>query len=82
MPNADTMVIDIKADGGYVVVTITNNDRSDRMSPRVDLGSGSCGFIGLRERVELLGGGMEAGPLPDGGWRLRLVIPFEAEDKL
>ncbi len=79
--NADTMVIDIKADGGYVVVTITNNDRSDRMSPRVDLGSGSFGLIGLRERVELLGGGMETGPLPEGGWRLRLVIPFEAEDK-
>jgi len=51
------------------------------MSPKVDLGSGSFGLIGLRERVELLGGGMEAGPLPDGGWRLRLVIPFEAEDK-
>jgi signal transduction histidine kinase len=78
---ADTMVIDIKADDGYVVVTITNNDRSDRMSPKVDLGSGSFGLIGLRERVELLGGGMDAGPLPDGGWRLRLVIPFEAEDK-
>ncbi len=79
---ADTMVIDIKADGGYVVVTITNDNRSDRTLPKVDLGSGSFGLIGLRERVELLGGGMDAGPLPDGGWRLRLVIPFEAEGKL
>ncbi len=74
---ADTIAVQVKAEGGYVVVTITNNDQPDRILPPIDLGSGSFGLIGLRERAEALGGGLEAGPLPDGGWRLRLVLPAE-----
>lgn len=74
---ADAIAVQVKAEGGYVVVTITNNDQPDRILPPIDLGSGSFGLIGLRERAEALGGGLEAGPLPDGGWRLRLVLPAE-----
>lgn len=77
---ADAIAVQVKAEGGYVVVTITNNDQPDRILPPVDLGSGSFGLIGLRERAEALGGGLEAGPLPDGGWRLRLVLPAESGD--
>lgn len=77
---ADAIAVQVKAEGGYVVVTITNNDQPDRILPSVDLGSGSFGLIGLRERAEALGGGLEAGPLPDGGWRLRLVLPAESGD--
>lgn len=39
-----------------------------------DFGSTGLGVIGLTERVELLGGRLEAGP--DGGrWRVRAVLP-------
>ncbi|MFN3373056.1 MAG: sensor histidine kinase, partial [Chloroflexus sp.] len=76
---ADTITVQVKVEGGWVVVTITNNDCPDRVLLPVDLGSGSFGLIGLRERVEALGGGLEAGPLPEGGWRLRLVLPAEDE---
>jgi len=34
-------------------------------------------LVGLRERAEALNGGIEAGPLPGGGWRLRVVLPIE-----
>jgi signal transduction histidine kinase len=37
--------------------------------------AGHFGLIGLRERAELLGGGVEAGPLPEGGFELRMTIP-------
>ncbi|MFO1452020.1 MAG: sensor histidine kinase [Opitutaceae bacterium] len=37
--------------------------------------SGGFGLIGLRERIELLGGHVEAGPGPDGGFRLRVEVP-------
>ncbi|HEU5098699.1 MAG TPA: histidine kinase [Roseiflexaceae bacterium] len=36
---------------------------------------GHFGLIGLRERAELLGGSVEAGPLPEGGFQLSVTIP-------
>ena len=33
------------------------------------------GLRGLRERVERLGGSVEAGPRPEGGFRLRVAVP-------
>jgi two-component system sensor histidine kinase DesK len=48
----------------------------------VDNGSGDAteddgrGLAGLRERASRLGGSVEAGPLPDGGYRLRVEVPL------
>jgi signal transduction histidine kinase len=40
-------------------------------------GSGlKLGLAGMRERVESLGGRLDAGPLPDGGWRLEARLPL------
>lgn len=78
--SADTIIVYVSTEGGYVVVTVTNNDRSDQPRSHIDLGSGSFGLVGLRERAELLGGGIEAGALPAGGWRLRLVLPIDHEE--
>ena len=33
------------------------------------------GLTGLRERAAALGGGLEAGPVPSGGFRLRVAVP-------
>lgn len=33
------------------------------------------GLRGLRERATLLGGTLDAGPVPGGGWRVRAVLP-------
>jgi signal transduction histidine kinase len=40
-------------------------------------GTGS-GLTGLRERVELLGGDLVSGPAADGGWRVRVELPWPA----
>jgi signal transduction histidine kinase len=37
--------------------------------------SGGQGLMGMRERVEMLGGEFEAGPLPEGGFRVGARIP-------
>lgn len=39
-------------------------------------GSGA-GLLGLRERVALLGGRLECGDTPDGGWRLAAWLPWD-----
>jgi len=37
-------------------------------------------LIGLRERVELLGGTCSAGPRPGGGFAVRAVIPISGRE--
>jgi signal transduction histidine kinase len=43
--------------------------------PRADAGA-HRGLIGMRERAALLGGHVEAGPTPSGGWRVHVDLPL------
>lgn len=38
--------------------------------------SGGFGIVGMRERVGVLGGSLEAGPERDGGWTVRAQVPL------
>jgi signal transduction histidine kinase len=38
---------------------------------------GGHGLSGMRERVMMYGGSLEAGPAPDGGWRVWATLPRE-----
>jgi signal transduction histidine kinase len=39
---------------------------------------GSAGLRGMRERAAVYDGELSAGPAPNGGWRVHLVLPLEA----
>jgi signal transduction histidine kinase len=39
--------------------------------------SGGNGLIGMRERANVFGGTLEAGPRPGGGWHVRAVLPIQ-----
>ncbi|MFE9453421.1 sensor histidine kinase [Streptomyces sp. NPDC006739] len=54
--------------GDELVITISDN------GPGTD-GNWGRGLLGLRERLALYGGEFAAGPCPEGGWRVRAVLP-------
>lgn len=62
-----TLQLHYSADAAELVV-------EDRGHPKPSLASGGYGLIGIRERAELLGGSLEAGPTGDG-FRVRLLVP-------
>lgn len=53
---------------------LTVDDDGSRAPGVTGMGSGH-GIAGMRERAAALGGTLAAGPRPDGGWRVRVVLP-------
>ena len=58
---------------GATVRLIVENDGDSPAAPSSD----GFGLVGMRERATLLGGTLEAGPLPSGGWRVEAVLPLQ-----
>lgn len=50
----------------------------DGTGPSADGSSGGQGLIGMRERVTMFGGELEAGSSDAGGFRVRALLPVEA----
>ncbi|MFF8380797.1 sensor histidine kinase [Streptomyces sp. NPDC015661] len=59
----DTLLVEIADDG--------------RGTPGADP-AGGYGLVGMRERAELLGGSLSAGPRPGGGFHVTAVLPLPA----
>jgi signal transduction histidine kinase len=64
-PNARATVR-LNYDAGGVEVEVTDDGRG-----RARVTADGQGLAGMRERAAVYGGELEAGPAPDGGWRVR-----------
>jgi signal transduction histidine kinase len=60
---------------GMMEVDVTDDGRAAPAN-----GSGGHGLVGMRERAALLGGTLDAGPRPGGGYRVHAWLPLEAAE--
>lgn len=71
-PDATKITIRFARTGGQLEITVRDDGRATMPS----IGAGT-GLAGMRERAEALGGGVEAGGVPGGGFEVRAVLPVE-----
>jgi signal transduction histidine kinase len=67
--------VKVKRTAEQVELEISDRGRGAR---RGDLASGGNGLIGMRERANVFGGTLTAGPGPTGGWRVHAVLPLSS----
>ena len=66
----------LACDGAEVAIEVRNGAR---LSAGLGLVPSGHGLVGLRERVSLFGGPLDAGPTPDGGFVLAATLPLDAQ---
>lgn len=77
-PGAPTRVsVTVSEDHAQLTVLVVNGAPARPAEPLERTGTGH-GLVGMRERVRLVGGSLETGPLPDGGFRVAARIPLTA----
>ncbi|WP_188836404.1 sensor histidine kinase [Flexivirga endophytica] len=78
-PGAATQVT-VSADDGQLLVVVANEPSPEPPESPLEEGDTGHGLVGMRERVRLVGGTLEAGALPDGGFRVRAELPLTAKE--
>ncbi|MFD0357045.1 sensor histidine kinase [Streptomyces sp. NPDC127110] len=76
-PGAPARVsVTYSAQDGEVLVLVVNGPARDAVVELERSGTGH-GLVGMRERVRLTGGTLDAGPLPEGGFRVAARLPLD-----
>jgi signal transduction histidine kinase len=71
---ANSVTVGVVVGQRDVTIEVADNGRGAGVAASPD----GFGIIGMRERVAAVGGTVEAGPRPGGGWRVRAVLPLDA----
>lgn len=78
-PGARSVTVTVIHDPQQVRVEITDDAPAGVRHSRL---GGGYGLVGMRERVEALGGKVRAGPLPGAGWAVLASLPVPAHGRL
>lgn len=78
-PGAPTRV-SVSAHADLLTVTVTNDPPPEPPAAPLETGGTGHGLVGMRERVRLVGGTLDVGPLPDGGFGVTARLPLAGGD--
>jgi len=71
-----TVDVDLARRGARVEIVVHDDGRATAPPVRSGL-SGGFGLVGMAERTSALGGTLDVGPHPDGGWEVRASLPLD-----
>jgi signal transduction histidine kinase len=69
----------VRRDAREVVVEVRNAPATDPPGREPAGRRRGYGLVGMRERAAMLGGALDTGPAPGGGWRTLAVIPLDRQ---
>ncbi|WP_433178753.1 sensor histidine kinase [Actinoallomurus sp. CA-150999] len=78
-PGARSVTVTVTHDPQQVRVEVIDN--APATASRHSRPTGGYGLVGMRERVEALGGRLRAGPLPEAGWAVQASLPVPAQGR-
>jgi signal transduction histidine kinase len=70
-----TATVHVEFGADDLVVEIDDDGRGSTYASNA--GGGGKGILGMRERAAALGGKLEAGPRPEGGFRVKATLPMD-----
>jgi signal transduction histidine kinase len=73
--------IDLQVSGRTLEVEVVDSGGIPSIRPYGAQPAQGRGLLGMRERVAAYDGALEAGPLPQGGWRVRALLPRTEDDE-
>ncbi len=77
-PHARSATVDVaRAPSGLSVEVVDDAPPGAARHPH----RSGFGLVGMRERVEALGGTLQAGPRPESGWSIRATLPVPEGDR-
>jgi signal transduction histidine kinase len=72
-PHARSVTVGVTQDRDTLTVEVVDDAAPAAGRPS---GAGGYGLVGMRERVEGLGGSLRTGPRPEGGWSVLATVPL------
>jgi signal transduction histidine kinase len=66
--------------GEWLTVLVVNGPPPERSGGPLESGGTGHGLVGMRDRVRLVGGALDVGPLEDGGFRVAARLPLSDKE--